>query len=425
MGVRVIVGKTDLATTHPTLVLEWNYDLNKITPQEISAGSNKKVFWKCPKGHSYASSPSTRLNPCGCSVCSKKVVEVGVNDLLSKSPEIAAEWDQEENGDLKPEMVMFQSNHKVSWKCKNGHQWKASPNTRQKSGCPDCYGKAHFSLREKTVFYYIKKHFHNAVSSYRFKSDRKLEIDIFIPGLNVGIEYDGSYYHQDPIKDQLKTKLIAEEGISLIRIREPKTPEVNDNSTVIQLFDLSVEDLSRAIRELLTLLEDLSHTSLKNVEVTIREDLSDIYSLMEDSVVVGSIASVNPLVAFEWNYKLNYPLTPERVSANSTRILWWTCPVGHDYPASGNNRNNGKRCSYCYGTHSILVGENDLLCQRPKVAALWHPTLNLPLRPDQVRSRSSKKAHWVCEHGIVTYTKIRSKGKSCRCKNKANTFGKF
>lgn len=424
-GVRVIVGETDLTTTHPALASEWHPTKNSLTPQELSAGSNKKVYWLCPNGHTYLSSPSTRLQPCGCSVCARKVVEVGVNDLLSRSPEIASEWHPTLNGDLKPEMVMFQSNKKVWWLCKNGHEWEASPNSRQKNGCPICYGNTHFSLREKTVYYYVKKHFHNAISSYQFKSDRKLEIDIFIPGLNIGIEYDGTYYHQDPEKDQLKESLIAEEGIQLIRIREPKTPVVKDNSTVIQLFDLSVDDLTRALRELLALLENLSHTSLRNVEVVIKDDLKDIYTMMDDTIIEGSIATKNPAVAYEWHPTKNLPLTPEKVYANSKMIVWWLCPLGHEYQSNVNNRNNGKRCPFCYGTHSLLVGENDLLSQRPKLAAQWHPTKNLPLMPDQIRAYSSKKSWWLCEHGEEWESKISSRGDTCRCKNKANYFGKF
>jgi len=424
-GKRVIVGETDLVTTHPTLASEWHPTKNVLTPQEVSAGSNRKIYWLCPNGHTYYSSPSTRLQPCGCTVCTSKVVEVGFNDLQSRNPEIASEWHPTRNGDLKPEMVMFQSNKKVWWQCKHGHEWEASPNTRHRSGCPICYGNIHFSLREKTVFYYVKKHFHNAVSSYQFKSDRKLEIDIFIPGLNIGIEYDGTYYHQEPLRDQLKESLIAEEGIQLIRIREPKTPEVKDNSIVIQLFDLSVDDLTRAIRELLAILESLSHTSLRNVEVVIKDDLKEIYTLMDDSIVENSIAIKNPAVAYEWHPTKNLPLTPEKVYANSKMIVWWKCPKGHEYQSNVNNRNNGRRCPFCYGSHSLLVGENDLLSQRPKLAAQWHPTKNLPMMPDQFRAYSKKKVWWKCEHGKEWQSMIGSRGETCRCKNKADYFGKF
>ncbi len=34
-------------TTHPELCAEWDYDRNLIQPHEVTAGSHKRVFWKC------------------------------------------------------------------------------------------------------------------------------------------------------------------------------------------------------------------------------------------------------------------------------------------------------------------------------------------------------------------------------------------
>ena len=40
-----------LKMTHPKLVDEWNYERNKIDPNNISYGSPQKVWWNCTKGH--------------------------------------------------------------------------------------------------------------------------------------------------------------------------------------------------------------------------------------------------------------------------------------------------------------------------------------------------------------------------------------
>ena len=48
--------ETCLASTHPALLKEWDFDKNKtITPYDVSKGSNKKVWWKCEKGHEWES----------------------------------------------------------------------------------------------------------------------------------------------------------------------------------------------------------------------------------------------------------------------------------------------------------------------------------------------------------------------------------
>lgn len=51
-GRKAIPGENDLATTHPEVVQEWG-SKNSISPQEVKAGSNRKVWWKCDKGHEY------------------------------------------------------------------------------------------------------------------------------------------------------------------------------------------------------------------------------------------------------------------------------------------------------------------------------------------------------------------------------------
>ena len=53
-GRRVLKGINDLATTNPELAKEWNYEKNSgLTPCDVTAGSRKKVWWLCEKGHAY------------------------------------------------------------------------------------------------------------------------------------------------------------------------------------------------------------------------------------------------------------------------------------------------------------------------------------------------------------------------------------
>jgi hypothetical protein len=61
-----IVGKTDMATTHPELAVEadgWD-------PASLKAYSNKKVGWKCHLGHTWRTAPASRAAGSGCPSCS-------------------------------------------------------------------------------------------------------------------------------------------------------------------------------------------------------------------------------------------------------------------------------------------------------------------------------------------------------------------
>ena len=69
----IIKGINDLGTTHPKLLLEWDYDKNVIHPTNISFGSRQKVWWRCSKNHSWQAVIYSRAkeNGNGCPICAK------------------------------------------------------------------------------------------------------------------------------------------------------------------------------------------------------------------------------------------------------------------------------------------------------------------------------------------------------------------
>jgi hypothetical protein len=130
-----IVGETDLATTHPDLAAEavgWD-------PAQIKAGTNKKLKWRCTKGHEWFSTPSSRSSGgSGCPFCSGLRVIPGETDLATTHPEIAAEavgWD--------PTTISAGNDVKRRWRCQRDHEWEAQPYSRtgQGTGCPFCSGR--------------------------------------------------------------------------------------------------------------------------------------------------------------------------------------------------------------------------------------------------------------------------------------------
>jgi len=60
-------------------------------------------------------------------------------------PDIAAEWDDEENNPFTPDLFSPGSDQKFAWICTKGHRWQAviKNRTLAKSGCPECALAAH------------------------------------------------------------------------------------------------------------------------------------------------------------------------------------------------------------------------------------------------------------------------------------------
>ena len=140
-GKKVLTGYNDLATLNPELALEWNYEKNKgVLPTEIVPGSNKKAWWKCQRhGHEWEAVINSRERGNGCPYCGNQKVLVGFNDLQTKNPKLAAQWNHTRNNDLLPTQVTAHSGKKVWWKCGNGHEWEAVISSRSNgNGCPYC-----------------------------------------------------------------------------------------------------------------------------------------------------------------------------------------------------------------------------------------------------------------------------------------------
>lgn len=138
-GKRPLVGENDLAARHPALAAEWSARNGALRPQDVTAGSNKKVWWRCASGHEWQATVYTRVIGGGCPVCLGRKVLPGVNDLATLFPELAGQWSAK-NGALLPTQVRPFSNKRVWWECGLGHTWQATPNARisHNSGCPYC-----------------------------------------------------------------------------------------------------------------------------------------------------------------------------------------------------------------------------------------------------------------------------------------------
>ena len=139
-GQKFLKGTNDLQTVNPILANEWNYERNNgLTPVDVSSNSNKKVWWKCSKGHEWQAIIQRRNKGTGCPYCSGRFAIKGQNDLQTINPTLAKEWHYEKNNGLTPADVMPNSDKKVWWKCSQGHEWQAMIGNRHRgNGCPIC-----------------------------------------------------------------------------------------------------------------------------------------------------------------------------------------------------------------------------------------------------------------------------------------------
>lgn len=66
----------DLATMAPDVAQQWHPTLNgTLTPQMVTVGSHRKVWWVCKQGHVWQAAIYSRTGPkkCGCPICAGRI----------------------------------------------------------------------------------------------------------------------------------------------------------------------------------------------------------------------------------------------------------------------------------------------------------------------------------------------------------------
>lgn len=434
-----IVGENDFATLYPELVKEWHPIKNgKLKPEKFLPGSHKKVWWQCKNGHEWETeikcrtSMKTNCPYCGSSI-SKKVLP-GFNDLQTKYPGIAAEWDNSKNDTLKPTDVSYGSGKKVWWLCPNKHSYKAAVYERTKGrGCPVCISSQRTSFPEQAFYFYIKKVFPDALNGNREVLGNGMELDIYIPSIKVGIEYDGKIYHssdKNRLRDSRKYRICKSKGIMLIRVTDAMRGDLIIKSDhQIQIIDENPDSLNDAIRFLCMKLG-------KEVHPDVKRDRKEILSSFESRA--NSLTSDFPNIAREWNYEKNDPLKPEQFAPHSNEKVWWRCSdCGTEWQAAIGDRTrpDSTGCPSCSRKNAakirvatIVENRKNIASEHPELLDEWDYERNRGTDPKSFTSGSGRKFWWKCRkcgYNWQATASHRISGRGCPCcSNKAVVPGK-
>lgn len=412
-------GFVDLLTQNPQLAEEWHPTLNgKLLPSDVSAGSGKKAFWKCPKcGYEWEAviANRTKLGR-GCPCCANRVVVKGVNDLETTHPEIAKEWDQNNNGTLTPSDVTYGSGKKVSWKCPRGHVYSATilHRTSGSTKCPVCNSGRHTSFAEQALFFYVTKLYPDAINSYKLIFEKGMELDIYIPKIRLGIEYDGVYWHHNKAssieREKRKHLICKENGIKLLRIREKR---INDQEfpsadwTIYLPVGLPETDaLNITIHRVLSELDpksnmftrDNPYHFLSDISVDVNRDRFEILSYLAGPVK-NSIVDVAPQLVDEWDFENNGEIKPDMIAAGSSLNVHWICrKCLYNWVTPVSQRAiQHTNCPRCAGL-VFEKGVNDLVTKNPNLLNEWDYELNSAenLDPNEIQYNSNTRVHWIC-----------------------------
>ncbi len=283
-----ISGKNDLLTTNPELAKEWHPTKNgSLRPENVSRGSSKRVWWKCPHGHEYVAEVSNRTNGTNCPICN-----------VGRKTSFAEQAFYYYIKQLFPDAI---------------NQYKS-----------DFLG-----LMELDIF----------IPSIRYA----IEYD--------GKPWHGKGFKGKKEREERKYSVCTQNNIKLIRIREGTIDmDAIIADHLFKVSHLNRKNyLDNTIKSVLKYLLKKQSIIMNDINVDTERDRFKILSMMNVVRKNNSLAEKYPELAKEWHPLKNENLTPYMFMPGSKVKVWWICPIcGNEYQQTINHRSSrGHGCPKC------------------------------------------------------------------------------
>ncbi len=327
----ILVGS--LKDNYPILVKEWHPTKNKLGPHKYLSGSDKVVWWLCPRGHDYpmAIKDRTKKNAFGCPKCSGNTSKVEIR-TLSELMFIFEQLDWREK--IKGHEADIFSKEFGFVVEVDGYPWHMGKEKRDKKKTE------HFESLGLVVF--------------RLRDRRLLSIG------NNEITFRSDIFSDDLFHESIKQ--------------------------LVQVIIGTINNFPAYVR----------HRSKEYLDSKVycgEESYQEYLKYYRGPPPGKSLKNRFPEIASEWSNRNN--LDPSQVSSGSGEKYWFVCPEGHEYNQRVISRTSQKaKCPIC-ANRRVLKGFNDLESNYPDISKEW--SKNNRYSPSEIVYSSNKKALWVCE----------------------------
>lgn len=331
------------------LLAQWDIERNlPLTPDDVTFGSHKRVWWTCPSGHSWQAMVYTRSEGAGCPYCTGRKALPEQNCLAKQFPMLAVEWDSEKNAPLTPKDITPGSHKLIWWRCQNGHSYRSAVKTRvQGSGCPYCAGKN--VLPEETS---LAAEYPSIAKEWDAAKNVPLLPTQVISGTKRKVWWLCPKGHS--WRAAVFSRTVLGTGCPVCTGRQALAGE-NDLATPYPDIAAQWDEEKNGA------LHPSNVTAGSNRRVWWRCEKGHSYRAViaqrvqrrdgcpycaNRKVLPGfnDLATAAPLVAKQWHETLNGALTPEMVTAGSHKKAWWQCSYGHVWKATIYSRAGVQQC---------------------------------------------------------------------------------
>jgi len=323
---------------------------------------------------------------------------VGINDLLTTHPALAAELVEAD-----PRTLSSGSGKKVLWKCKDGHVWEAIVTNRamKNRGCPYCSRQLP-----------IKGETDAATTNPELISELITgDLSDYMAGSAVKLKWKCLESHI--WEASLKSRALNGSGCPYCKGKKVNKG-VNDISSQFpdfapEAFGWDPSEVSIGSNQLLKWKCIEGHVWETQPNARFGRGRNTGCPKCSGNVVDPGKNDLKTLYpdlgreAFGWD--------PSLVLPGIGKKLDWKCSQGHIWTASPNSRTskiNKSGCPFC-SHQKVLEGENDLASTYPELAKQAHGW-----DPSKVFPKSNRKLEWICEEGhtwkVTPASRIRNDG---------------
>jgi hypothetical protein len=352
-GVRVAPERR-LSAVAPELAKQWHPTKNgSLSPDGVSAVSNKRVWWRCPEGpdHEWQAIVAIR-GPCP--FCRGRRVST-LTSFATRDPELARLWHPTKNGLFTPETVLFTSKDVWSWRCANNphHEWTGKISEQKQ--CRICCNiedlqKNSISMRapELARLWHPEKNGSSTAGDFVITSSKKVW---WRCPEGPDHEWKASICARQPCP------FCFDNRVSITNCLATVAPELAQEWHPKRNGQLSPRDIRASSMRAVywSCPEDPMHEWSASPRARLNGRGLCQYCHPKQPSLKGppqatrvTLAMCYPEIARDWHPIKNGSLTPTDVSPTSSVLVYWRCPNGHAERASPLDRvsSNG-RCRRC------------------------------------------------------------------------------
>ena len=396
----------NLAISFPELAAEWHPTKNGLlTPYGVTPGSNRKIWWKCKRGHEWPAAPLSRTSKSsGCPHCKPQTSRPELRVFCElKTIFDGVKWYQKLGGIW---CDVYLSKHGIGIEY-DGHYWhrgREESDEQKESGLAEI-GVTLFRIREhglKTLsetdivldpkeadFSVMRKLLNNLLRHHEFSPEDRRSITNYLASNRLMND------------KEFKDRVALLPGPPLDQSLASLNPEISDEWNFDRNLPLEPTMFFPGSNEKVWWQCEWGHEWPAKIDNRTR-GTGCPYCEGHKAAEENNLARRFPEVAKEWHPTENGDLTPFDVTPGSERRVWWKGNCGHEWSAQIKNRtSHHSRCPFCFGKgrSKSLGKDNNLAVRFPEIAKQWHATRNGDLSACEVSPGSTRKVWWQCERG--------------------------